>query len=117
MQRLAGRRLQLRRGFDDREPGPHRPLGVVLVCLGVTEISEHAVAHILGDEPAALRDQVRAALVIGPNDPAHVLGIETRGHRGRTHEIAKHHGQLSSLGGRLGCRTDRGVGSDLCGGG
>ena len=50
MQRRAGRRLQLRRGLDDREPGPHRALGVVLVRLGIAEIGEHAVAHVFGDE-------------------------------------------------------------------
>jgi hypothetical protein len=46
-------RLQLWRGPDDRKPGPHRAFGVVLVRLGVAEIAEHAVAHILGDEPPA----------------------------------------------------------------
>ena len=41
---------QFRRGFDDREPGPHRAFGVVLVRLGIAEIRENAVAHIFGDE-------------------------------------------------------------------
>ena len=47
---LARRRVAARAtAIDDREPGPHRPLGVVLVRLRPAEIGEHAVAHVLGD--------------------------------------------------------------------
>jgi hypothetical protein len=35
MQRRAGGGVQLRRGFDDREPGPHRAFGVVLMRLRI----------------------------------------------------------------------------------
>ncbi len=37
--------------------------------------------------------------MIGADDLAHVLGIEPRRHRGRTDEIAEHHGELAALGG------------------
>ncbi len=56
MQRSADRRRQMRHGLDDREPGLHRALGVVLMRLRIAEIREHAVAHIFGDEAAIRRD-------------------------------------------------------------
>jgi hypothetical protein len=30
-------------------PGARRPLGIVLICLGMTEINEDPIAKILGD--------------------------------------------------------------------
>ena len=38
------------------EAGAHRPFGVVLVRLRTAEVGEHAVAQILGDVAAELRD-------------------------------------------------------------
>ena len=37
---------------DDGEPGAHRPLGVVFMRLGVAEINQHPVAHVLATKPA-----------------------------------------------------------------
>ena len=53
----------------------------------------------LATKPPLRCDQRRAALVIGRDDRAHVLGIEPRGKRGRADEIAEHHGELAALGG------------------
>ena len=57
--RDADARLQAERGvfelahsFDQLQPGPHRPLGVVLMGLRIAEIDQHAVAHVFRDEPA-----------------------------------------------------------------
>ena len=36
--------------FDERQPGAYRPLGIVLMRLWITEIDEHAISHVLGDE-------------------------------------------------------------------
>ena len=47
---LVGSRHRL----DEREPGPHGAFGVVLVRLRIAEVDEHAVAQVLGDEPASL---------------------------------------------------------------
>jgi hypothetical protein len=52
-------------------------LGVVLVRLRVAEISEQAVAHVLGNKTAIALDQVCAAAVIGSDDLPQVLGIES----------------------------------------
>ena len=48
---------QVERGdrIDDREAGAHRTLGVVLMGLWVTEIDEHAIAHVFGDKPGEAR--------------------------------------------------------------
>ena len=35
---------------DHGEPGPYRPLGIVLMRLRVSEINEYAVAHIFRDK-------------------------------------------------------------------
>ena len=59
VQRRAGRGDELRRCLDDREPGLHGALGVVLVRLRIAEIGEHAVAHVFGDETAVALDQRR----------------------------------------------------------
>ena len=50
--------LQLRHRLDERQPRLYRAFGVMFVRLRIAEIGEHPVAHILGDEPAGLRDQV-----------------------------------------------------------
>ena len=68
LQRRAGGGFELRRGFDDGEPGLHGSLGVMLVGLGIAEIGEHAVAHVFGDEAAVALDQRRAAAMIGADD-------------------------------------------------
>jgi hypothetical protein len=61
---------------DDREPGASRALGVILVRLGVAEINQHAVAHVLGDKTAKAADGVGRAAMIGADDLAQILGIE-----------------------------------------
>ena len=35
---------------DQLQPGPHRLLGIVLMRLRISEINQHAVAHIFGDK-------------------------------------------------------------------
>ena len=96
-----------RQRLDQREPGPDRPLGLVLVRLRPAEIGEHAVAHVLGDVTRPALDHLGAAFLIGADHLAHVLGIEPRRQRGRADQIAEHHRQLAALG----CRVARGAAS------
>ena len=56
MQGRTGRGDKFRHRFDDSKPGSNGALGVVLVRLGIAKIGEHAVAHILRDEPAVALD-------------------------------------------------------------
>jgi hypothetical protein len=92
--------------IDDREPGASRPLGIVLMRLGIAEINQHAIAHIFGDKAAKAADGVGDAAMVGTDDLAQILGIEARGQRRRTNQIAEHHSQLAPLG--LGCGVRRG---------
>ena len=83
---------------DDREPGASRALGIVLMRLGIAEINQHAVAHILGDKTAKAGDGVGDAAMVGADDLAQILGIEARRQRRRADQVAEHHRQLAPLG-------------------
>ena len=63
---------------DDREPAAGRALGIVLMRLGIAEINEHAIAHVLGDKTAKAADGVGNAAMGGADDLAQILGIEAR---------------------------------------
>src|SRR5215469_4547036 len=52
-------------GPYQRQPRPDSSLGIVFVRLRITEIDEHPVAHVFGDEAIEPRDRLRDALVIG----------------------------------------------------
>jgi len=74
---------------DDRQPGAGRALGIVLMRLGIAEIYQHAVAHILGDKPAKAADGVGDAAVVRTDDLAQILGIEAGGQRRRADQVAE----------------------------
>jgi hypothetical protein len=82
---------------DDRQPGAGRALGIIFMRLGISEINEHAVAHILSDKTAKAGDGVGHAAMVGADDLAQILGIEARGQRRRTDQIADHDGELAPL--------------------
>ena len=86
--------------LDQRQPGPHRPLGIVLVGPRIAEIGEHPVAHVFGDKPAGAFDDRGDAAVIGADHRAQVLGIEPRRQCRRADQVAEHHRQLPPLGRR-----------------
>jgi hypothetical protein len=83
---------------DDRQPGAGRALGVVLMRLGIAEINEYAIAHILGDKTAKAADGIGDAAMVGADDLAQILGIEARGQGRRTDQVAEHDRQLPPLG-------------------
>jgi hypothetical protein len=95
----AGKGVELGHRFNERQSRLDRTLGVVLVGLRIAEISEHPIAHILGDEPSIALHQLRAAALIGAKDAAQVLRIELRRQCGRADEVDEHHGELPALGG------------------
>jgi hypothetical protein len=90
-QREASNRL------DGRESGPHGPLGIVLMCLGVAEIDEHPVPHVLGHKTVKPGDRLRDALVIGPDHRPQVLGVEPGREGCRADEIGEHNRELASF--------------------
>ena len=64
-------------GVNQREAGPHCPLGIVLVRLRIAEIDEHAVAHILGHKALEATDLLGHAGVIRPEHLAQILGVKS----------------------------------------
>jgi len=64
--------------FDHREAGVHRPLGIVLMRLRISEINQHAVAHVFGDKAVKAADRLGDTAMIGADDLAQILGIEPR---------------------------------------
>ncbi len=90
---------------DQREAGPNRTLGVVLVGLRPAEIGKQPVAKKARDVALEAGDGSRGDVLIGADYFAHVLGIEPRGQRGRAGQITEQHGQLPPLG--LGSRASR----------
>src|SRR5262249_9819021 len=75
LQGHTGRRREPRYCLDEGETGADGSLGVMLVCMRIAEIREHAVAHVLRDKAAIPVDHLRAAAMIGTDDSTQVLGI------------------------------------------
>jgi hypothetical protein len=87
---------QLADRFDEHQPRSH---GVVLMGLGVPEIRQHTVAHVLGDETAVALDQLRAAPMIGADDLPQFLRVEPALQGSRAHKVAEHNGELAAFSG------------------
>ena len=71
---------------DHREPGAHRSLGIVLMGLRIAEIDQHPVAHVFRDKAVKAADRIGDRAVIGADELAQILGIESRRERGRADE-------------------------------
>jgi hypothetical protein len=82
----------------------------MLVCMGIAEIREHAVAHVLRDKAAVALDRFGAAAMISADDPPQFLGVEPNRQRRGAHEIAEHYRELAPLGEMLRLRVGRGRG-------
>jgi hypothetical protein len=63
---------------DQLRPGPHRPFRVVLMRVRVTEIPEHAITHVFGDEPILSIDRFSDPAMISADNFAQVFRIELR---------------------------------------
>ena len=70
--RQAG--IELSHGLHDPQPGPHRPLGVIFVRLGIAKVDQQAIAEILRDMPLKAGDHLGAGLLIGPHHLAQSSG-------------------------------------------
>src|SRR5262245_42511050 len=85
----------------DRECGPRRPLGVILLRHRMTEQHHQPVAQLLGDMAAHLPHCSAGGIEISADEVAPFFGIELRGNAGRTDEIAEHHRDIAALAGGL----------------
>ena len=95
---LRDRGIQLRHRIDDIETRPHRTLGLVLMGARVAEIDEDAVAHVLRDKAVVAPDRGTAPALKRRDHIAQIFGVHPGGECGRSHQVAKHHGQLAALG-------------------
>src|SRR5215472_14255644 len=68
--------LQARHRRRYFEPGPHPPLGVVLMRPRIAEIDQHPIAHEFGDKPVIARDNAGNRVLIGADLLPQFLGIE-----------------------------------------
>ena len=79
---MRTRNVTLPGNFDTasnhREPSTDRTFRIVFVCLGVAEVDQHPIAHVLRHKAVETGDGVRDRVVIGVDDVAQILGIELR---------------------------------------
>src|SRR6266850_5984500 len=81
--------------LDDTKPCPDRMLGIVLMGSRVPEISQDTIAHVLGNKAVEPDDYLGDGALIGSDDLAQILGVETGGEFCGADEIAEHDRQLS----------------------
>jgi hypothetical protein len=59
--------IELRHRLHDAQPGPHRPLRVILMRLRIAEVDQEPIAQILRDMPLVASDHFGAGLLIRPH--------------------------------------------------
>ena len=105
VERLAGAGGQRAHGPHQREPRPHRALGIVLVGHGEAEGRQRPVALELHDVAfEAGLDHVPARRAVAAHELAVRLGLEATGELGRADDVAEHDrepAQLSDAGAEL----------------
>jgi hypothetical protein len=71
--------------------------GIVLVCLGPSEINHQAVAQTLGHVSCVTFYDVATNFLICLKNTAQILRVESLGKGSRSDQITKQHGHLPSL--------------------
>src|SRR5262249_61561696 len=72
-------RLEMADRLDLLQAGAHRSFSIILMSLRVTEIDQHAIAHVPSDKAIVAADRLGDALVVRAQNLAQILGIESRG--------------------------------------
>ena len=103
---------QIGDGLDDRERCVDRALGVAFARLGIAEIGEDPIAHVLSQEPVVPLDDRRYGVLIRSDQLVHVLGIELGRQSCGSCEITKHDRQVTALSPRFGARDCRRCAND-----
>src|SRR5262249_49267970 len=96
-ERFRGARLESANRGNDIEPRPHGSLGIVFVREGISEIGQYPVAPELSEEAVIGSGDTGAGGVIGIDNDAHVLRIESGRQRSGAHKVADHHGEVTAL--------------------
>jgi hypothetical protein len=82
---------------DQFKPRTYRALGVVFMCLRITEVDKHTVAHVFGDEATEPAHGLGYAFLIGRNNLAQILRVHAGGQRCRADEVAEHDRYLTAF--------------------
>src|SRR5262249_9713167 len=69
---------------------PYCAFCIILICLGIAEIGEEAVAHVLRDHPPEAADGPAGYSPEASNEITEILGIELSRKRRRPNHVAKH---------------------------
>ena len=96
-ERLSIGTFQLLEAINNRERGINGTFGCILLRLRITKISEHPIAHELGDKAVKRRNCTRTCVLIAPDERTHFFRINLVSQRSRTHQIRKQHRDLTSL--------------------
>ena len=83
---------------DELEPGPHRPLGVVLVGDRRAPDGHDGVADELLDRPAVAGDHLAGDLEVAGQGVADLLGVALLGERREPDEVGEEHRDVPPLG-------------------
>ncbi len=81
--------IQPRVRLQDPEASTHRPLGIVLMRLGIAKVDEQSIAQILRNVPLKTLDDRGAGLLIGPHHLAPLFGVDLAGEGGRVHQLTE----------------------------
>ena len=80
------------------EPGPHCPLRIVFMRLGIAKVDQQTITEILGDMASETLNDLGAGGLIRPDHLAQVFGIEAAGGAGGVHQVAEQHRELATFG-------------------
>ena len=99
--------------LDHRQPGAHRPLGIVLMRLRIAEIDRGRHRPYIWRQTRRSGRPSRQRAVIGADQLAQILRVMTGRQRGRADQVAEHDRELAPFGDRrsgrlkqMSCRAD-----------
>jgi hypothetical protein len=90
-------RGQASRSLDEVEAGQNRALGVVVVCDGIPEVSQHAIARVLMNFAAVASGALHTHLLIGKQQRAQGFWVEAPRQRRRPDDVSKQYRELAAL--------------------
>jgi hypothetical protein len=90
--------IRYRHFGQDADRCPNRAFGSVLKGTRKAEISQHSVAHELGDETAIASDGTCGSVLVTPDHPSEELRIDFGRQRGRADHVGEQHRDLTPLG-------------------
>ena len=80
----------------------YRPLGVVFMGLGITEVDQEGIAEVLRNIAVKALDHGGTDSLVRPYDVAQLLGVELSRQSCRAYEVTEQHGELAPFGGSRG---------------